>query len=294
MEIVQLDSIQTYCQLFGFEMRHPLVAVVNCEEPDKLKPYVMHWGFYALYLKDMASCTITYGKTSYDHGDKSIIAFAPGQVCEFEAIPGKDPKFKGLLFHPDFINGTPLAREISQYTFFNYSSNEALHLSPSEFNVVSRLIEIMEIELENSGDTHTQAVLCDNIKLLLDYCVRFYDRQFIERRPLNHDVLLRFENLINDYLDSGKAKKHGVPSVNWFADQICLSPGYFGDLIKRETGISAKEYLAQRVLEKAKALLLSPNKSISQVADELGYEYPQHFVRFFKNQMGITPSEYRK
>ncbi len=294
MDVVQLDSIPTYCRLFGFATRHPLVAVVNCDEPDKLKPYMMHWGFYALFLKDMASCTITYGKTSYDHGDKSIIAFAPGQVCEFEAIHGKDPKFKGLLFHPDFIHGTALGREIARYNFFSYSSNEALHLSPSEFSVVSHLIEIMEIELENAGDAHTQSVLCDNIKLLLDYCVRFYDRQFTERRPLNHDVLLRFENLIADYLNSEKAKQHGVPTVNYFANQICLSPGYFGDLVRRETGVSAKEYLVSRILEKAKELLLVPDMSVSQVAEALGYEYPQHFVRFFKKQAGMTPSDFRK
>ena len=131
MDIIKLDTIETYCKTIDFQLTHPMVGVVECNEPEKLKPYMMNWGFYALFLKDMASCTITYGKTHYDHGDKSIIAFAPGQVCAFEAIPGKDPKFVGVLFHPDFIHGTSLGQKIMNYSFFAYSSNEALHLSPS-------------------------------------------------------------------------------------------------------------------------------------------------------------------
>src|SRR5699024_10571717 len=162
-------------RVFELPFTHPLVGAVECNEPEKLKPYMINWGFYALFLKDMASCTITYGKTRYDHGDKSIIAFAPGQVCAFEAIPGKDPKFVGVLFHPDFIHGTGLGRNILRYSFFAYSSNEALHLSPSEFRIIRNLIEIIGTELEMATDDHTHGIICDNIQLLLDYCVRFYD-----------------------------------------------------------------------------------------------------------------------
>lgn len=293
MDIIKLDTIETYCKLFGFPLTHPLVGVVECNEPEKLKSYMMNWGVYALFLKDMASCTITYGKTHYDHGDKSIIAFAPGQVCAFEAIPGKDPKFVGVLFHPDFIHGTSLGQKIMNYSFFAYSSNEALHLSPSEFQVVKHLIAIIQTELSTEIDSYTHNLLCDNIQLLLDYCVRFYDRQFTERKELNKDILIRFENLLNDYLINGKAEKQGIPTVNYFADQICLSPNYFGDLVKRETGKSVKEYLQQKLLDVAKEQLLDPQKSITQVSNLLGYQYPQHFIRFFKRMTGNTPNEFR-
>lgn len=294
MDIIKLDSIEKYCTAFGFDMQRPLVTVVSCDEPEKLKPYLMNWGFYALFLKDMASCTITYGKTCYDHGDKSIIAFAPGQVCEFEAIPGKDPKFKGLLFHPDFIHGTPLGREIARYTFFAYSSNEALHLSPSEFKITDSLIDIISTELDSDADNHSSEIICDNIKLLLDYCVRFYDRQFTECKALSRDILLRFENLLTDYLHSDKPLQQGLPTVGYFADRICLSPNYFGDLFRRETGTSIKAHIQQKLLNFAKELLLEQSQSIAQVSERLGFQYPQHFVRFFKRGTGVTPSEFRK
>lgn len=294
MDIVNLDSIKRYCEVFELPFSHPLIGVVECNEPGKLKPYLINWGFYALFLKDMVSCTITYGKTQYDHGDKSIIAFAPGQVCAFEAIPGKDPKFIGVLFHPDFIIGTPLGKKIQQYSFFAYSSNEALHLSPAEFEIIGHLISIIRTELDNDMDDSTHEILCDNLKLLLDYCVRFYNRQFTERKELNHDVLARFENLLNEYFISGDAERLGLPTVNYFADKISLSPNYFGDLVKRETGTSAKEYLRKKLFEAAKEQLMNPQKSISQVAQSLGFQYPQHFVRFFKRMTGNTPSEFRQ
>lgn len=295
MKIVRLDTISQYCTTFGFPQPvNPKVAVVDCDEPDKLKPYLMNWGFYAVFLKDMASCTISYGKTSYDHGDKSIIAFAPGQICAFEAIPGKDPKFKGVLFHPDFVHGTTLAPKIDRYSFFAYSSNEALHLAPAEFEIISNLIEIIRTEANNSdSDNLTIDILSGNIGLLLDYCVRFYNRQFTERKELNRDVLQRFENLLAEYFTNGIAENEGLPTVNYFADKICLSPNYFGDLIKKETGMSAKEYLQRKILDRAKDLLLHPNITITQVAHLLGYDYPQHFVRFFKKMTGQTPTEYR-
>ena len=295
MKIVRLDTISQYCTTFGFPQPvNPKVAIVDCDEPEKLKPYLMNWGFYAIFLKDMASCTITYGKTSYDHGDKSIIAFAPGQICAFEAIPGKDPKFKGVLFHPDFVHGTALAAKIDRYSFFAYSSNEALHLAPAEFEIVSNLIEIIRTEADNTAaDSLTSDILSGNIGLLLDYCVRFYNRQFSERKELNRDVLRRFENLLSEYFSNGIAESEGLPTVNYFADKICLSPNYFGDLIKKETGMSAKEYLQRKILDRAKNLLLHPDMSITQVAHSLGYDYPQHFVRFFKKMTGQTPTEYR-
>ena len=294
MDIIKLDTIETYCKTFDFQLTHPLVGVVECNEPEKLKPYMMNWGFYALFLKDMASCTITYGKTHYDHGDKSIIAFAPGQVCAFEAIPGKDPKFVGVLFHPDFIHGTSLGQKIMNYSFFAYSSNEALHLSPSEFQVIKHLIAIIQTELSTEIDSYTHNLLCDNIQLLLDYCVRFYDRQFTTRAETNKDVLVRFERLLDEYLQSDLLRQEGLPTVRYFAEKICLSPNYFGDLIKKETGKTAQENIQDRIISLAKEWILGTNKTVSQIAYDLGFQYSQHFSRIFKKTVGCTPNEYRK
>lgn len=292
-EIIRLTSIRQYCDLFGFEFRHPQVGIVECTEPERLQRYCLNWGFYSLFLKDLANCVITYGKTRYDHGDQTVIAFAPGQVSMFENDTERYPRFTGLLFHPDFIRGTSLGKNIKRYTFFSYESNEALHLTAEEVGILKNLLGIIASELRHDIDRHTQGLVCTNIELLLDYCMRFYDRQFTLRHDMNRDVLARFERMLDEYLASDKAEKEGIPAVNYFADKVCLSPNYFGDLIKKETGKSAKEYIQLKMLDFAKGRLLEEDKSITQIGYSLGFQYPQHFVRFFKNLTGITPSQFR-
>ncbi len=292
-EIMKIDTVEQYNKLFGFQTRHPLVSMVDFHKPESQENYRMTVGFYGIFLKETKGCIINYGKSHYDYDDKTIVSFAPGQTVGYTRIEGALPKSIGLLFHPDFIRGTSLGQKIKKYTFFSYEANEALHLSAKERMVVHNCLAIVRTELQHPIDKHTRGLICTNIELLLDYCMRFYERQFITRQDMNLDVLGRFEKLINEYLNSEFALKNGVPSVQYFADKICLSPNYFGDLVKKETGKSAKEYIQSKMLDIAKEELLYPEKSITQVANKLGFQYPQHFVRFFKRYEGVTPRQYR-
>lgn len=293
-EILKVNSIEQYNQLFGFETTHPLVGHVRFDHTSQQKQYRMSMGFYALFLKETKGCVINYGKTTYDFDDQTIVCFAPGQTVGFTPITGKPAKSRGILFHPDFIRGTSLRQKIKKYTFFSYEANEALHLSEKERIVITNCLDIIHMELERPIDRHTQEIVTTNIELLLDYCLRFYERQFITRKPLNTSAIARFETLIDEYLDAGQAATEGLPSVKYFADKICLSPNYFGDLIKKETGKTAKEYIQLKMIEAAKEQLLHPDKTVSEVAYRLGFQYPQHFVRFFKKYEGLTPGQYKQ
>ncbi len=292
-EILKIDTIEQYNNLFGFETRHPLVGIVDFDTPESQGNYRMTVGFYSIFLKETKGCTMNYGKTSYDYDDKTIVSIAPGQTVGYTHIEGTLPKSIGLLFHPDFIRGTSLGQKIKKYNFFTYEANEALHLSAEERIVINSCLAIICTELQHAIDKHTKGLICTNIELLLDYCMRFYERQFITRQDLNVDALAKFEKLIDEYLDAGLAATNGIPSVKYFADKICLSPNYFGDLVKKETGKSAKEYIQLKMLSVAKENLLNPDKTITQVAYALGFQYPQHFIRFFKRYEGVTPSQYR-
>lgn len=293
-EILKIDTIEQYDQLFGFDTRHPLVNIVDFDKPESMKQYRITAGFYAIFLKETKGCIMNYGKTSYDYDDKTVVSIAPGQTVGYTQIEGALPKSVGLLFHPDFIRGTSLGQKIKKYTFFSYEANEALHLSADERAVIHNCLAIIRTELQHAIDKHTKGLICTNIELLLDYCMRFYERQFITRQDLNLNVLAKFEKLIDNYLDTGLAAIDGVPSVKYFADKICLSPNYFGDLVKKETGKSAKEYIQLKMLQVAKEDLLNPDRTVTQVAYALGFQYPQHFVRFFKKYEGITPTQYRQ
>lgn len=292
-EIMKIDTIGQYNELFGFETRHPQVTMIDFDKPESQGNYRMTVGFYGLFLKETKGCIINYGKSSYDFDDKTVVSFAPGQTVGYTRIEGTLPKSIGLLFHPDFIRGTSLGQKIKKYTFFSYASNEALHLSMEERMVVNNCLQIVRAELQHAIDKHTKTLICTNIELLLDYCMRFYERQFVTRQDMNVDVLSKFESLIDEYLESGLAMKNGLPSVQYFADKTCLSSNYFGDLVKKETGKSAKEYIQLKMLNVAKEELLCRDKNITQVAYKLGFQYPQHFVRFFKRYEGVTPSQYR-
>lgn len=292
-EILKIDTIEQYNNLFGFETRHPLVGIVDFGAPESQRNYRMTVGFYSIFLKETKGCIMNYGKTSYDYDDHTIVSIAPGQTVGYTHIEGTLPKSIGLLFHPDFIRGTSLGQKIKKYNFFTYEANEALHLSAEERIVINSCLAIIRTELQHAIDKHTKGLICTNIELLLDYCMRFYERQFITRQDLNVDALAKFEKLIDEYLDAGLTATNGIPSVKYFADKICLSPNYFGDLVKKETGKSAKEYIQLKMLSVAKENLLNPDSTITQVAYALGFQYPQHFIRFFKRYEGVTPSQYR-
>ncbi|MDO4159237.1 MAG: helix-turn-helix domain-containing protein [Prevotellaceae bacterium] len=293
-EIIKADTIEQYNRFFGFETRHPQVGVVHFDRSENQPSHRMNFGFYAIFLKKTTGCTINYGKTKYDFDDDTVVSFAPGQtVGIYRTEDGPVPEADGLLFHPDFLFRTPLAQKIKQYSFFSYSANEALHLSPEERVVVQDYMDKITRELQHPIDRFSKSLIISNIEILLNYCMRFYERQFVTREDMHHDVLVRFERLIDNYFDSGEAMRIGVPTVKYFADKVCLSPNYFGDLVKSETGKSAHDYIMMKMTNYAKEALNAPRVTIKQVSESLGFQYPQHFMRFFKRQEGCTPKEFR-
>lgn len=293
MEIVKADTIEQYNRFFGFQTKHPLVGIVHFDRSIPQLTYRMTFGFYALFLKKTTGCIINYGKTVYDFDDETVVSFAPGQTVGIHRTEdGPVPEAIGLLFHPDFLHRTPLAQKMKQYSFFSYASNEALHLSVDERMILQDYMDKITRELEHPIDKFSKPLIVSNIEVLLNYCMRFYERQFVTREELNNDVLVRFEQLLNEYWDAGMAKQRGLPTVKYFAEKVCLSPNYFGDLVKSETGKTAQECIQLKIAEVAKSALLDSNLSSKQVADMLGFQYPQHFLRFFKKQVGCTPKEF--
>ena len=198
-----------------------------------------------------------------------------------------------LLFHPDFIRGTSLGQKIKKYTFFSYESNEALHLSEEERMIVLDCLEKIRMELLHAIDKHTKGLIATNIELLLDYCMRFYERQFTTREQVNKDIIVRFERLLDDYFDSDGPLREGLPTVKYFADKVFLSANYFGDMIRKQTGQTASEYIQNKLIERAKEALLGTDKTTSEIAYGLGFQYPQHLSRMFKRVTGYTPNEFR-
>ena len=293
MREIHFDTVQQFNDFYGFETLHPLVSVIRCEKQQPIDECLVHYGVYALFLKENKGCKLSYGRTKYDFDEMTVTSFAPGQQILVEPNPDVVfPKWTALVFHPDFLARTQLGRQMSRYEFFSYSSNEALHLSVGEIEIFRSVLAMIQQELQHAIDKHSRELIVSNIELLLNYCLRFYDRQFITREEINHVTVQRFESLLDDYLTE-KAETDGIPTVAYFAEQCNLSAGYFGELVKVETGRTAQDFIADRIVRRAKELLNSQTLSIAQVADRLGFGYPQHFVRFFKRKTGKTPTEYR-
>ena len=299
-KIIHLDNIDAYNKIYGYETRHPLVTVVDFDaviKNDLPEKCTLYYELYAIFLKQTFCGDITYGRQPYDYQEGTVVSFAPGQVVKCSHRNDGEHKAKpcvGLLFHPDLIRGTELGHEIKQYNFFSYDSREALHLSEEERGIFRECIQNIKTELNHSIDNHTRKLICRNIQLLLDYCMRFYERQFITRQQVNRDVLARFERLLGDYFDSKENVRRGLPTVKYFAEHCFLSPNYFGDLVKKETGRTPQEMIQRHVIGIAKDRLLGSQESISEISYSLGFQYSQHFNRFFKRLTGQTPSEYRK
>lgn len=294
MKEVQFSSVRQFNDEYGFETLHPLVGVARMtEQRANLEEQTIHNGLYLIYLKETRGCSINYGRTRYDYDEMTVVSFAPGQnihVPESQSLPSK---WTAVVFHPDFLAGTSLGANMSRYGFFSYSSSEALHLSPQEVGIFRNVVEMIRLEIERPVDRHTKELVINNIELLLNYCLRFYDRQFNTREEINHGVVRKFENMLQDYIKN-EAPAKGLPSVAYFADKCCLSTGYFGELVKVETGSTARDFISDHILAAAKELLNMDELSLSQVSQRLGFDYPQHFLRFFKRRTGMTPGEYRK
>ena len=294
-KILNLDSVDLYNKLYGLETLNPLVSVIDLNKATSSVDIIrFNYGIYALYLKLEKACDIKYGRQTYDYQEGTIVCFAPGQTAETNPTTDKvQVNAHGILFHPDLLRGTSLGKNIKKYTFFSYEVNEALHLSEEERSIVMDCLKIIRMELEHGVDKHSKTLLVNHIELLLNYCMRFYERQFITRGKTNRDVLTRFENLLDEYFESTLAEQDGLPTVKYFADKLCLSSNYFGDMFKKETGKSPQEYIQEKVIELAKERISGTADTVSQIAYSLGFQYPQHFCRLFKKRVGYTPSEYR-
>lgn len=251
------------------------------------------FGVYVIYIKETKGCKLNYGLTKYDFDEMSVTAFAPGQKVTAVVEEGQEqPRWTMLAFHPDFLVRTQLGRKMSSYGYFSYSSNEALHLSKEEVDLLSAVLSLIESEMKHSIDRHSRSIIISHLEVFLDYCLRFYERQFYSREVINNTVVEKFNALLDEYL-ANDISERGLPTVAYFADRLNLSAGYFGELVKTSTGTTAKDMIADRLVNAARELLNDLTLSVTQVGDMLGFEYPQHFVRFFKRRTGRTPKEYR-
>jgi len=293
-EIHRIMTVRQYNEAFGVSTLHPLVSVVDFDAMPTYQHFKRYMGIYAVFLKYIRCGDMTYGCQPYDYEDGTLVFIAPGQVYGIDNSGRMiKPQGKALVFHPDLIAGTQLGKKIHEYSFFSYDVNEALHLSKKERTNIGDCLEKIASEIDQNIDKHSKTLIVSNIELLLNYCMRFYDRQFITRSHVNKDILARFERLLNEYLQSGKSQTSGVPTVSWCAEQLHVSANYFGDLIKKETGNTALDHIQSKVIDAAKSMMFDADITISEIAFQLGFKYQQHFTRLFKQKTGMTPVDFR-
>jgi AraC family transcriptional regulator, transcriptional activator of pobA len=298
-EFLTISSISQLHELLGYDKpKHPLLTVIDyaqvAHNPTHYQVKIVT-DFYLISLKSPAPPTLQYGRNYYDFAEGTMLFMGPGQV--FSVTEPDEPTTYdgwGLYVHPDLLVGTALARKIREYTFFSYAVHEALHLSEKEQRTFASLIEVIRLEYSHAIDHHSQGILITQLEQVLNYALRFYERQFITRRRVNTDFVSRFETLLNDYLQSKQLSETGLPTVEYFADQLHLSPGYLTDLLKQETGRTTKEHVQLRLIEEAKHRLLNSQQSVSEIAYDLGFTYPQYFNRLFKIRTGTTPMAFRR
>ena len=296
----EINTISQAHQSVGLPApKHPLVSVVKTAD---FRPTMDFRGvkvvnnLYQISLKNLGCGNLMYGKNSYDYEEGTLVFTSPGQVTVFDgAMPEDLENDKGwtLAFHPDLIRKSSLAERINQYSFLNYEVNEALHLSEDERKTIEELLDKIVKEYSQNIDKHSQNLIISNIELLLDYCTRFYDRQFYTRTNINVDFVSKFEKLLKTYYDTDQADELGLPNVQYLARKLNFSSNYLSDLLKKETGKTAQEHIHLFVINKAKNSLLNSGSSISEIGYSLGFQYPQHFSSLFKSKTGMSPSEYR-
>ena len=295
-EIKKMETISQFNHERGQETLHPLVSVLDQSKSKILKLEKTYSELYVIFLKDIKCEDMYYGRNKYDYQSESLIFIGPGQTFGFDTSENISiqPNGWALAFHPDFISGTSLGNQMHLYHFFGYHIHEALHLSKREIKLVLNCFKQIKYELKNTFDSHTKTLICTNIELLLNYCNRFYTRQFITRELINKNVINQLDQVLYQYFESEHPQELGLPSVSYCADIFHLSPNYFGDLIKKESGRSAQDYIQQKIIDIAKHRLSTSNKTISEVAYDLGFKYPQHFTKLFKLKTGQVPSVFRK
>ncbi|GAB3668271.1 AraC family transcriptional regulator [Echinicola sediminis] len=248
---------------------------------------------YSISFKKFVQGNLTYGRTKYDFNNGALFFIAPRQVLQWDDTAVFEQKGFSINFHEDFLKGTELAHQIKKYGFFSYAANEALHLSPKEEKQIELIVENIELEYMNNQDSFSKDIIVSHLSTLLKYAQRFYERQFINRTELSNNLLEQFNQQLEEYFDSGQLKENGIPSIEKIAAQLSVSQRYLSDTLKKETGKTSTEHLQLYLIDEAKNILLDPNKTVSEVAYELGFEYPPYFSRLFKKKEGISPTEYR-
>lgn len=293
-DIVQVNTIsEIHRFLDDKKPEHPLITVVDIKKVavfDRPGNIRYRTGFYTIALKHGGECEIMYGRKSYDFDEGSLVFTAPGQVSAIESS-GKGEKPIGwiLCFHPDLLRSSDLAKKMDSYTFFSYSNNEALHLSQKEKDTITSIVDILELEFAINLDSYSNKLIISNLETLLNYCERFYARQFITRKAVNQEGLIGFEKLLHERMTFSSLTDNGIPSVSEFAETMGYSQNYLSDMLMKETGRRPQDYIHEVIIEKAKNLLLGTDDSIAQIAYILGYDYPEHFSKFFKNRTGMSP-----
>lgn len=291
-KILKVRNVGDYSRWVGHTDRHPLVSVIDYAEVSPVRHSLNNYSIYGIFFHDEAEIDLAYGCGKYDYKKGTVICVAPGQIGGKEDN-GERVDLTGwaLLFHPDLLHGTPLEKAIKNYSFFDYRVNEALHMTDEEHGILASLMCQIRDELQKRHDELQDFIIVGYIELVLNFCQRFYNRQFITRKLDNSDMLMKFDRLLHDYFDGNMQLTHGLPTVQYCADKLCMSSNYFGDMIKKTTGDTASNYIRQYIIQRAKNELAT-GESIAQVAYGLGFEYPQHLSRMFKKQTGMTPSDY--
>lgn len=278
---------------------HPMISVFTALGdgflpcPKESSPPITN-DCYTISFKKFVQGDLTYGRTKYDFTNGALFFIAPRQVLQWNDAAAFEQKGFSINFHEDFLKGTELAHQIKKYGFFSYSANEALHLSPKEEKQIELIVENIELEYQSNPDSFSKEIIISHLGTLLKYAQRFYERQFIHRTELSTDLLERFNKQLEAYFDSGQLQKNGIPSIEQIAEQLSVSQRYLSDTLKKETGKTSTEHLQLYLVDEAKNILLDPNKTVAQVAYELGFEYPPYFSRLFKKKEGISPTEYRE
>lgn len=291
-KIRKVDNVSDYSRYLGFDSGHPQVCVIDFAAVSPVRHSLNSYGVYGIFFHDAADIDLSYGCGKYDYKQGTVICVAPGQIGGKEDN-GEMVNLTGwaLLFHPDLLRNTSLEKGIREYSFFDYRVNEALHMTDEEHDVLVSLMRQLQVEIARKHDAVQDAIIVNYIGLVLNFCRRFYDRQFLTRRLENTDTLMKFETLLRDYFDGNRQLSQGLPTVQYCADELCMSANYFGDLIKRMTGSTAGSHIRRYVIQRAKDALAG-GSGVSQVAYGLGFEYPQHFSKMFRQQTGMTPTEY--
>ncbi len=273
--------------------RHPLVSVIDLTNvyPDRPNEEVFYRSDLYIIMCKRFEGEMKYGRAHYDFNEGSLMFTAPQQIIAVSSDIQVTEGW-GLFFHPDLLSGTALGRRMLDYSFFSYDVNEALHVSGEEKRTLLDCLEKIKQEYAQHIDKHTQGLIVDNLQLMLNYCNRFYDRQFLTRARVNNDIVQRFEQQLHSYF-AADIMEAGLPGVKYFADKLNLSPHYLSDLLNKYTGKTTLEYIHLAFAEKAKHLLWSTQKSVSEIAYELGFEHPSHFTKLFKSQTGKPPREFR-